>query len=319
MQTDKAFYEHFRYLKEERDRRIAALHALKSPVRVRLVRRIPNFMSQEQAYFQVGRSRLRRPTTQQLSAHGIHSTNELRHAIGQVAEVDYLIERMLREASQMAELATRLVQQIGAIASVTAHPPECAELKRFMEFRQQVPPPEPDAGNVPMPFAARAWALTAFNDLFKGLSKLVDDYWGRSVRPTRRYHQRFNLVITLREARNSPVEPRWAAIMRDLKIADPKKRWKVRLRIRGQRGDILCIPTPLRPSVLGCLLLKKHERFYMHVSAFTSRMLKLRRKGQPLWQLPRRAWTPREVGPHRARAITEMKGRHAPKMVGGPL
>ena len=59
MQTDEAFYEHFRYLKEERDRCIAALHALKSPVRVRLVRRIPNFMSQAQAYFQVGRSRLR--------------------------------------------------------------------------------------------------------------------------------------------------------------------------------------------------------------------------------------------------------------------
>ena len=319
MQTDEAFYEHLRYLMEERDRRIAALHALKSPVRVRLVRRVPNFMSLEQVYFQVGRSRLRRPTPKQLSAHGIHSNNALRHAIGKVAEVDYLIERMLREAAQMVALAIELVGRIGSITRVTAHPPECEELKRFMKFSRQVPLAQSLADDLPMPFAARAWALTAFNYLFKGLSKLVDAYWGRSVRPTRRYHQRFNLVLTLRKARNSPVAPRWAAIMRDLKMTDPQKRWKVRLRIRGQHGDILCIPTPLRPSVLGRLLLKKHERFYMHVSAFTSRMLTLRRKGQPLWQLPRRAWTLREVGPHRARATAEIEGPHVPKMVGGLL
>jgi hypothetical protein len=283
MQSDEAFYRHLRSLIEERERRIAALRALASPVKVRLVRRIPNFLGLPQVYFQVGRSRLRRPTPAQLRAHGLAATNALSHAIARVAAVDALVERMLHDAAQMERAAIELMARIDRVIRTTTHPPEARDLEALAQLLLAAAPPE----DIPMPFAARAKALAAFDRVFACLSTSVDRFWGRHLRKERGYYQRFVLVLQNARARQSPVRPRWMAFVRH-----PRgNKWVFRTSISGQRHKILQIPTPLTREVLGRLGLKQHVRFYMHVSSLAKRMVQLRRDGRALWAFARCTWT----------------------------
>jgi len=242
-------------------------------------------MDLPQAYFEVAGSLLRRPTTAKLRAYGVKSDNELRQRIGRVAAIDAQIERMLREAQQMVELAIHLVDEIRRIASAE-QPPECAEFNDLLTILQRVPPEHALSADKQMPFAARTWALSAFNIVFGRLSAAVDTYWGKHVRPERQYHLRFILVLSIRRAIHSPVTLRWEGCLRNPKT----NKWFCRLTIVGQRRVALRIPTPLNESTLEALRLTQHAQFYLHVSSLNSQLLALRKIGRPLWGFVQRSW-----------------------------